>query len=47
VRVLIQRIDRFVAQYNATAQPVRWTATADTIIGKLARLAQQISGTSH
>ncbi|MGQ0766735.1 MAG: IS630 family transposase [Gemmatimonadota bacterium] len=47
VRELIQRIERFVGHYNLTAQPFRWTATADSIIGKLARLAQRISGTSH
>jgi transposase len=47
VRELIQRIERFVEQYNLTARPFRWTATADSILGKLTRLAQRISGTSH
>ena len=47
VRELIVRIDRFVKSYNETARPFRWTATADSIIGKLDRLMQRISGTSH
>lgn len=47
VRELIRRIDRFVTQYNRTAQPFRWTATADSILAKLTRLAKAISGTQH
>ncbi len=46
VRELTQRIERFVAHSNTTAQPFRRTATADSILGKLTRLAQGISGTS-
>ena len=47
VRALVDRIERFVIHYNATARPFRWTATADSIIGKIARLTKRISGTSH
>jgi putative transposase len=45
VRELIARIERFVAHYNTTAQPFRWTATADSIVSKVGRLAKRISGT--
>jgi putative transposase len=44
---LIRKIDRFVTDYNATAQPFIWTATADAILGKITRLCQRISGTKH
>jgi len=47
VRQLIQRIERFVTQYNTTSRPFKWTATADSILQKLNRLLTQISGTSH
>jgi putative transposase len=47
VRELTQRIDRFVETYNKTARPFRWTATADSILEKLDRLTQRISGTGH
>ncbi|MBA3891383.1 MAG: IS630 family transposase [Gemmatimonadaceae bacterium] len=47
VRALIQRIERFVAQYNQTKRPFVWTATADSILQKLNRLLTRISGTAH
>ncbi|HEV8495632.1 MAG TPA: IS630 family transposase [Gemmatimonadaceae bacterium] len=47
VRELIDRIERFVKSYNETARPFRWTATADSILEKIQRLTQRISGTSH
>jgi putative transposase len=47
VRELIDRIERFVKNYNETARPFRWIATADSILAKLERLTQRISGTSH
>jgi len=47
VRELVQRIDTFVTRYNATAHPFAWTATADSILAKLRRLAKAINGTSH
>lgn len=47
VRELVDRIERFVKSYNETARPFRWTATADSILNKINRLTQRISGTSH
>lgn len=47
VRELIQRIDTFVTRYNRTSTPFTWTATADSILAKLTRLAKAINGTSH
>lgn len=47
VRDLVDRIERFVASYNRTACPFRWTATADSILAKLERLMKKISGTGH
>ncbi len=36
-----------VAQYNQHNRPFVWTATADSIIQKMARLCKVISGTEH
>lgn len=47
VRDLVQRINAFVQHYNPTAQPFMWTATADSILQKLKRLCEAISGTRH
>jgi transposase len=47
VRDLIQRIEHFVTRYNRTAAPFTWTATAESILSKVARIAQAINGTSH
>src|SRR6059036_2939170 len=47
VRELVQRIDTFVTRYNRTATPFTWTATADSILAKVARIAQAINGTRH
>ena len=47
VKQLVQRIDQFVAAYNANCQPFKWTATADSILHKLHRLCSRISGTGH
>jgi putative transposase len=47
VKELIQKIDHFVTQYNKTCSPFVWTATADSILGKLERLTSRISGTPH
>jgi len=46
VRDLIARIQQFVEQYNQRCRPFSWTATADSIFQKLARLCTSISGTS-
>jgi putative transposase len=40
VRELVHRIDTFVARYNRTA-------TAESILTKVACIAQAINGTSH
>ncbi len=47
VRELVQRIDTFVTRYNRAANPFVWTATADSILAKVARIAQAINGTQH
>jgi putative transposase len=47
VKHLIARIDHFVQHYNSTCRPFAWTATADSILHKLARLCSRISGTAH
>ncbi len=45
VKELVQKIDRFVTAYNKDATPFMWHATADSILEKLSRLCQRISGT--
>ncbi len=47
VRELVRRIDAFVQHYNAGARPFAWTATADSILAKLERLLQVMSGTAR
>lgn len=47
VKALIQRIDQFVEHYNESSRPFVWTATADSILAKVERLALLISGTRH
>jgi putative transposase len=47
VKELVSKIDCFVQQYNATTRPFVWTATADSILEKIKRLCQYISGTQH
>ena len=47
VKDLISKITKFVDNYNATCQPFAWTATADSILEKLARLCGRINGTGH
>jgi putative transposase len=47
VNDLIGKIDHFVTQYNKACKPFVWTATADSILGKLERLTTRISGTGH
>jgi putative transposase len=44
---LVARITAFVAAYNARSWPFAWTATADDILAKLARVCNVISGTTH
>jgi len=47
VQSLIAKIEQFVSQYNRTSHPFTWTATAESIIEKVRRLCQGISGTGH
>ena len=47
VKELIAKIDHFVAHYNQNCKPFSWSATADSILAKLSRLCERISGTSH
>ena len=44
---LVDRICTFRDQYNPTARPFLWTATADSILQKIERLCHVISGTRH
>lgn len=45
VKQLIIKINHFVQRYNRNSKPFAWTATADSIFEKLARLCSRISGT--
>jgi putative transposase len=47
VRDLVKKIERFVSNYNASAKPFSWTATADSILKKIARLCKATPGTGH
>ncbi|MCQ4677929.1 IS630-like element ISRso5 family transposase [Ralstonia pseudosolanacearum] len=47
VKELVQKIDHFVAHYNQNCKPFAWTATADSILSKLSRLCERISGTGR
>jgi putative transposase len=47
VKDLVEKIDAFVQHYNRSHRPFVWTATADSILQKLARLCSRISGTRH
>jgi putative transposase len=47
VKDLVQKIDHFVSRYNKSCSPFVWTATADSILEKLERLASRITGTGH
>lgn len=47
VKDLTEHIDHFVSHYNQNCRPFTWTATADSILEKLQRLASRITGTAH
>ncbi len=47
VKQLVAKIERFVKNYNADTKPFMWTATADSILEKIKRLCERISGTEH
>ena len=44
---LVKRIKEFTEQYNQGSRPFVWTATAQSIIDKVARLPALICGTAH
>ena len=44
---LSKKIDQFVKSYNADSKPFQWTATVDSIMAKIKRLLENISGTQH
>lgn len=44
---LAEKIDLFVKNYNLKSKPFIWTATAESIFGKLERLCKNISVTEH
>jgi len=43
----VEKIDAFVRHYDHSSRPFVWTATADSILQKIARLCSRISGTQH
>src|SRR5712692_7774165 len=45
VRELVRKIDDYVTHYNTSNRPFIWTATADSILGKIQRLCKVINGT--
>jgi putative transposase len=47
VKELVAKIEYFVHRYNAEARPFSWTATPDSILEKIQRLYERISGTQH
>jgi putative transposase len=47
VKELVVKINHFVQHYNRNSKPFVWTATADSIFNKLARLCSHISGTQN
>lgn len=47
VQDLVAKIEQFVRNYNAQARPFSWVATADSILQKVNRLCERISGTRH
>ncbi len=47
VKELILKIQQYIDSYNRHPNPFVWTATADSILAKVNRLCQRISGTGH
>ena len=44
---LREKIDQFVNNYNSKSKPFMWAATADSILAKVKRVLESISGTQH
>lgn len=47
VKELTKKIDSFVSNCNENCKAFTWTATADSILSRLARLCGRITGTGH
>ncbi len=47
VKQLVAKIQQYSDHYNRHPRPFVWTATADSILAKIDRLCQSISGTRH
>lgn len=47
VKELVAKIDQYVQSSNHNAQPFVWAATAESILAKVQRLCERISGTQH
>jgi len=47
VKELVRKIQQYIENYNRHPKPFIWTATADSILEKIQRLCQGISGTLH
>lgn len=47
VKELVSKIQAYGDNYNRHPRPFVWTATADSILAKIERLCQSISGTGH
>ena len=47
VKELIERIEAYTVKWNDDCQPFVWTATADSILGKVKRLCERIHATGH
>lgn len=45
VKELVRKIQHYIDNYNRHPRPFVWTATADSILAKVERLCQRISGT--
>jgi transposase len=45
VRELVDKIESYTTKYNRNARPFMWTATSESILEKVERLCQRISGT--
>jgi len=44
---LTAALEDWIETWNASAQPFRWTSTADQIIDRICRYCSRISGPGH
>lgn len=47
VKSLIERIQDYIEHHNQHSTPFKWTASADSILEKLAKLSKLVCGTEH